>query len=260
MPVNKSSEYYFNILVKDKNIEELTSSQKINLSMDDHDIWEELSDEDAEIVNAKLEDIIKNAVKECESKGWGTVPLSIKKELIKRFSNKINWGSLLKRFCGYARSEDRRSSLKRLNRKYTGIHPGIKKSYKPKIAIYVDESGSMTAETLSMLYGELESLSKHTDFYLYKFDTQVNDKDGFLWKKGKKLNITRKLSGGTCFNSPTKHAMKNKKLFDGYIIMTDGCAAKPEISHGIKRAWILIPNTNLAFAPDRKDVVIKINK
>ncbi len=30
--------------------------------------------------------------------------------------------------------------------------------------------------------------------YLYKFDAEVNDKEGFLWKKGKRLKINRSLT------------------------------------------------------------------
>ena len=74
------------------------------------------------------------------------------------------------------------------------------------------------------------------------------------------MSLERKYSGGTCFKSVTKHAIKNKSKYDGYIIMTDGHAPKPSISHGIKRAWIITPNSDLSFNPDKADVVIKMNK
>ena len=104
----------------------------------------------------------------------------------------------------------------------------------------------------------LENLSKQTEFFLYRFDAIVHEKSMIKWKKGRRLNIERKYSGGTCFNSVSKHAIKNKSKYDAYIIMTDGCALKPIVSHGIKRAWIIIPNHDLTFEADKKDVVIKM--
>ena len=66
------------------------------------------------------------------------------------------------------------------------------------------------------------------------------------------------MHGGTCFDAVTDHALKNKSKFNGYIIMTDGCAPKPKSSHGLKRAWITIPNYNIEFKVDRKDFVINM--
>ena len=105
---------------------------------------------------------------------------------------------------------------------------------------------------------ELKSLSKKTDYYLYKFDAEVNDKEGFLWKKGMRMNITRSMCGGTSFHSVTKHALKNKKKFDGYIIFTDGEASKPNPSVGLKRAWLLYPGVNLMFDKDKADTLISM--
>jgi hypothetical protein len=53
--------------------------------------------------------------------------------------------------------------------------------------------------------------------------------------------------------------MKNKKRFDGYIVLTDGGAPKPRISQGLKRCWIISAGNELAFTADQNDIVIKIN-
>jgi len=68
----------------------------------------------------------------------------------------------------------------------------------------------------------------------------------------------RTLTGGTCFNAVTKHAIKNKKKFDGYIVLTDGGAPKPDISRGLKRCWILATGCKLMFDADKTDIVINI--
>ena len=126
------------------------------------------------------------------------------------------------------------------------------------IAVYIDESGSVSDKELSAFYAELDNLSRNTDFYLYKFDHRVDEKNGFIWKKNKHPNIKRTLVGGTSFEAVTNHAIKNKKKFDGYIVLTDGGAPKPGPSYRMKRCWILAKNCKLAFESDRSDVVINM--
>lgn len=264
LPQNKTSEYYFDILSKSEEMQDLIDEQMSAKGIaidgfDFHDVWDELSNEESDIVKAKLDEIIKDAAKEGEAKGWGSIPSQLRKDLIKRFSKQIDWASVLRRFCGHIKSNERISNVKRLNRKYPGIHPGIKKDYKPKLNIYVDESGSMSDDELTLLYSELESLSKHIDFYIYKFDTRVDLESKMFWKKGKRINLKRNLNGGTSFCAPTNHAIKNKKNISGYIIMTDGGAPKPPPSNGLRRAWIVTPKNRLMFEKDRLDTLINMN-
>ena len=259
LPQNKTSEFYFEKLMQDEKIKEHAESGEIQgVGFDDHEGWDEMSAEEREMIQEKLNEILKSAVDEGNQKGWGSISSQVAITLNKMVSKTIKWEDILKRFCGFTRRDDRQSSNKRLNRKYPTIHPGTKKIYKPRIAVYVDESGSMPASILERFYGELNSLSSRTDFYMYKFDSVVDDKSGFLWKKGRKLDINRSLSGGTNFQSVTKHALKNKKSFDGYIIFTDGCAAKPAPSHGLKRCWLLMPGTNLMFDKHNSDILIEM--
>lgn len=261
-PVNKTSEYYFQSLINNDKIKEYAEDSEgagsCDFGFDDHEGWESMSDESKEIMSEKVKQILSDAVNESKAKGWGSLPSDTIKAIMDMVSNEIRWEDILKRFCGFTRRDDRTTSIKRLNRKYPGIHPGVKKLYKPRIAVYVDESGSMCDDDLQKFFGELNSLSKQTDFYLYKFDTRVNDKDGFLWKKGKRISINRSKCGGTNFDPVTKHALKNKKNFDGYIIFTDGCAPKPKPSHGLKRCWLILPQYKLYFDKDRADILIQM--
>jgi predicted metal-dependent peptidase len=63
--------------------------------------------------------------------------------------------------------------------------------------------------------------------------------------------------GGTCFDAPTKHANKNKNKFDGYIIVTDGMAPKPEHSR-LKRGWVISSGMTLNFDTQKSDIVINL--
>lgn len=265
-PLNKTSEYYFEQLIKEGHASKLEEGSGDgdgdnplgDFLVDDHNGWDEVSQEQREFITQKVEEILKSAAKEADSKGWGSVSAEARIELNKIISKEINWESILKRFCGFTRKADRTSSIRRLNKKYPGIHPGTNKQYRPTIAIYVDESGSMSVSALEKLYAELQNLSQKTDFYLYKFDTIVDEKNGFLWKKGKRLSTKRTLSGGTCFNAATTHALNNKAKFDGYIIFTDGGAQKPKPSVGLKRCYLVTPGDKLYFVPDKNDIVINI--
>ena len=261
LPRNKTSEFYFQKLINDETIKKMAEDAETMFSFggfDDHEGWDDIPADQKEMLNEKLTEILKSAVEEANQKGWGSISSETAIELNKLVSKKIKWEDVLRHFCGTTRRDERHTSIKRLNRKYPGVHPGFKKVYKPRIAVYVDESGSMSSEELSRFYGELNNLSSKTDFYMYKFDSVVDDKSGFLWKKGKKLKLNRTHCGGTSFVSVAKHATKNKKNFDGYIIFTDGAAPKPPISHGLKRCWLLLPNCSLTFTKDKADTLIQM--
>ena len=68
----------------------------------------------------------------------------------------------------------------------------------------------------------------------------------------------RTLSGGTCFDSVENHFRKRAAEYDGYIIMTDGCAPKPKTCIS-KRCWVILPGYKLNFTADRRDAVISMD-
>ena len=92
---------------------------------------------------------------------------------------------------------------------YPGIHPGSRRKYTSSWAVYVDQSGSVGDESLSLLFGELSQLAKKTSFDVYYFDTEVDVDSKFTWKKGSRVSPKRTRCGGTNFEAPTKHAHQN---------------------------------------------------
>ena len=260
LPTNKTSEYYFEKLMSDDDIKEMLSSEggDLKISFDDHDGWDNIPDEQKELIKGKIKEIIKEAAQEANNRNWGSITSETRQEIMKMLSSEIKWESLLRRFCGFTKRDERISSVRKLNRKYPGIHSGYKKIYKPMIAVYIDESGSVSDQELAKFYAELDNLSNRTDFYVYKFDHQVDEKSSFLWKKKTRPNMKRSLVGGTSFDAVTKHAIENKKKFDGYIVLTDGGAPKPRISKGLKRCWVLATGCQLMFEADRSDIVINV--
>jgi len=224
--------------------------------MDDHDGWDELNDAERELIKGKIEHALAEAVDECDSSGrWGSVSAEHRNKLRDILRKEIDWRSILKQFCGLTRRADRTSAPKRLNRKYPTIHPGSKRNYTSSIAIYLDQSGSVNNDALNLLFGNLMNLARHTEFTLYNFDTEVDEKSERTWRRGKTAGIERTRCGGTDFSAPTQHANANRHRFDGYLILTDGEAADPGPTN-IRRGWVIIPGRKLVFEPSRRDFVI----
>ena len=225
---------------------------------DDHDGWDEMSDEDRELIKGKIKQNLEEAVKRCDSSGqWGSVGAEMRAKLREMVSNEVDWRKLLRSAVGSKRRAGRDSSVRRLNRKYPGVHPGQRRPYTSAWAVYVDQSGSVGDDSLSLAFGELASLAKRTTFDVFYFDTSVDVDNGFTWKRGRRVVAQRTRCGGTCFAAPTKHANKNLDKYDGMIIITDGEAAAPPPSR-CRRIWVLIPGRELLFPLPKGDILVKM--
>jgi len=227
---------------------------------DNHDGWGEMSDEEKDLVKGKIKKAVEEAVKEADRSGkWGSVGASMRSTLREMVSKEVDWRSLLKQFCGTSRRGTRSTTWNRINTVH--IHPkwgplatAPKRGYTSSIAVYIDQSGSVGNKELELAFAELRNLARRTEFTTFHFDTEVDEKSELLWKRSKTPKASRTRSGGTCFDCVTAHANKNRHRFDGYIVITDGQAAKPKPSK-MKRCWLLVPDTKLIFDPAKLDTV-----
>ena len=211
-------------------------------TLDDHGGWGEgMSDEDKEFVKAKIKQAASDAAKECDSKGsWGSVPAELRRQIKAALVSEVPWQKILDRFCGYSNRANRTTSYSRYHMSYGRMAPGAKRDYTSNVAAYIDQSGSVSDAELALCFGELANLAKKTEFTTFHFDTEVDVDSEKKWKrKGNPAHRTR--GGGTCFTAPSKHAVKNKRRFDGYIILTDGYASDPGPSK-LPRAWVITPD------------------
>lgn len=272
---NLMGEEYFGILMDDPAIKEMMENKKKGKgfpgegegeegygSMDDHSGWDELTDDEREYVAGKVRQSVKEAQEKADSQNsWGSVPIGMRAEIRKKVKGEVDWKSVLRHFIGTTNRADRISSIHRANKKYPGIHPGTNRDYRPSIGIYLDQSGSVSDMALELFFGELCSLSSRADFYLYNFDTSVDEASEKKWTKSTGVKLERTRCGGTDFNATVEHLKKSKRKFEGVIILTDGGAPKPESARGYRRCWVLEPGTELAFNdPDAKDIVVKMKK
>ena len=226
---------------------------------DDHEGWGELSDEQRDQLKGEIKSALEEAVKKCDgSNSWGSIGSSMRAKLREMVSREIPWQAVLKQFCGMTRRADRASSIRRLNRKYAGIHPGSYRDYKANIAVYLDQSGSVSDCDLELFAGELEGLAKRVTFTIFNFDTEVDEKSKRELRKGRSITLERTRCGGTDFSCVTKHLKSPKgKKFDGALILTDGYAPDPGICRK-KLGWVICPTGQLQFTKKSRDFLIQM--
>jgi predicted metal-dependent peptidase len=205
-------------------------------SFDDHDGFGEGDSTTTEIAKERLKDTLKKAAEEAEkSRNWGSVSSGMRQDILDRIQTKIDWRKVLRYFVKTSQRSDKRSTPRRLNKRYPRVHPGKRVTRHAKIAVSIDQSGSVDDRMLAAFFSELNKLAEIAEFTVIPFDSEVGEDKVYVWKKGQHCKTERVMCGGTCFNAPTKYV--NKHAFDGHIILTDLCAPKP-IASKCQRMWM----------------------
>jgi predicted metal-dependent peptidase len=205
-------------------------------SLDDHSGWGDADQETKAMAKERLRQAVEDAAKEASSKGsWGSVSSEMRKKIMDMINPKVDWRKVLRYFIKTSQRSNKRSTVRRINKRFPYIHAGKKVSRHAKIAISIDQSGSVSDQMLAAFFAELGSLAKYAEFTVIPFDTEVFEKHVYVWKKGQRKTWDRVLAGGTCFDAPTKYV--NEKGFDGHIILTDMCAPKP-VPSKCQRMWM----------------------
>ena len=227
-------------------------------SMDDHDGWGDMSEEDKLVAEGKLKQAVSEAVKKCDRNGqWGSVGASMRETLRAMVNDSIDWKKILHSFCGRSQRANKARTHKRVNRKYPYIHPGVKRGHSASVAIYIDQSGSVGNDELELFFGALTQLGRMTNFTLFPFDYSVDEDNAVPWKRGQKHPPKRTRCGGTSFHSVEQHVEKTLGDFDGHIILTDGEASDPGPSRQ-RRCWVILPGCKLYFKPHPNDILVQM--
>ena len=182
---------------------------------------------------------MKEATQEAsKNNSWGTVSQSVRQDIIDTLSAKVDWKKVLRYFIKTSQKANRSSTIKKINRRYAYVHPGKKVNRVAKIAISIDQSGSVDDNMLALFFAELNKLAKLAEFTVIPFDSAVGEDKVYVWKKGENRKRERVMYGGTDFDAPTAYV--NERQFDGHIILTDMCAPKPKASK-CQRMWMTTP-------------------
>ena len=251
LPKYQSADWYYDYLTSNKDdFEELFKEGGDMQTLDDHSEWGNGSGSDTDgdyksttqqVADERLKEDLKKVAEKC-SKGssWGSVPQKIREKIMERVqSSALDWRKTLRHFCVTSLKSERTSSIKRLNKRYPFVHPGKKSKRLAKIAVSVDQSGSVSDDQLAKFSAELNKLAEIVEFTVVPFDTVVATEEVFSWQKGKKIDLKRVSMGGTNFDAPTDFV--NQGTYDGHIVMTDLMAPVPKRSN-CKRIWVNVDN------------------
>ncbi len=205
-------------------------------SFDDHDAFGDTEGTAGEIARERLKDAIKKAAEDASRcRNWGSVSSQMRKEIMERITTRVDWRKVLRYFIKTSQRADRRSTPRRLNRRFPRIHPGKRVRRHAKIAISIDQSGSVDDQMLAAFFSELNELADIAEFTVIPFDSAVGEDQIYVWKRGQTRVWERVMCGGTCFNAPTRYV--NEHGFDGHILLTDMMAPKP-IASACQRMWM----------------------
>ena len=226
-------------------------------SFDDHSGWDEVDNTENEIAKERLKEAIKKAAEEASQAGsWGSVPASCRKDILDRLKVHINWEKALRYFVKTSQRAEKRSTVRRINKRFPYIHPGKKIKRHAKFAVSIDQSGSVDDEMLVKFFSALDKLAKLATFTVVPFDTEVCEEHVFEWKKGKRYKAERVRYGGTDFDAPTKWV--NEREFDGHIVLTDMMAPKP-VASKCKRLWVTTPQYAERPYFETKEIVLVVD-
>ena len=203
---------------------------------DSHEGWGQVDSTTSEIAKERLKDYIKKAAEEAQKgNGWGSIPATCRRDIMARLATHVDWRKVLRYFVKTSQRAAKRSTVRKINKRFPYIHAGKKVKRQARIAISVDQSGSVSDEMLEGFFSELNKLSSFASFTVVPFDTRVDPALIYEWKKGENHKTQRVMTGGTCFNAPTEYV--NKHGFDGHIVLTDLMAPKPKASK-CQRMWM----------------------
>tara|TARA_B100001123_G_scaffold448478_1_gene609794 strand:- start:793 stop:1986 length:1194 start_codon:yes stop_codon:yes gene_type:complete len=248
LPKYQSAEWYYDYIISNEDDFDnlLNEGEEGIQTLDDHDGWGEGQGNPSEgdsrntsqqVADERLREDMKKVAEKCSKSGsWGSVPQRVREKVLERVkSSAVDWRKTLRHFCVTSLRSEKSTTIKRLNKRYPFVHPGRKTKRLAKIAISVDQSGSVSDEQISKFSAELNRLAEIVEFTVVPFDCTVATDEVFTWSKGKRIDLKRVSFGGTNFDAPTDYV--NAGAFDGHIVMTDLMAPRPKRSK-CKRIWV----------------------
>jgi predicted metal-dependent peptidase len=234
---------------------------EIGETVDIHN-YKEIPEGEEEIANEQLKEILVKAAKNAEEKkNWGSVPINIKEKILDIIKPEINWKSVLKYFIGSRISSKKESTIKRINKKFPYIFPGIKNTRLANFVFFIDNSGSMSKEDVELALGAALECSNEIKIHVYNFDTTIDTENVQVWSRGSQKEWKRTKYGGTSFKCIYDFLTRpeNKGKWTGAAVVTDGYADKIPFIPGIKIIWLITPRGTIQYI-EKNSLVIQMTK
>jgi len=196
--------------------------QDVNdLSFDSHERWYEikkLSSAQKELLDTRIDSLIKDSIKKTPKESYGTLPGDIVAEIDKITNYKpiINWRREIRMFTAMTGKTRIQNTMKRPSKRF-GTTPGTRIIREKQLIVAVDTSLSISNDVLQLFFSEIYHLWRTgIKIHILECDTKIGNE--YDYKGVTPKGVTGR--GGTIFDEPVKYL--NKSKYDGMIYLTDG--------------------------------------
>jgi len=259
LPTGKTAQWYYENLLDNSKFDADRKSGAFGIRgilswvESGHAMWEELQDDPMTIEFIK--DIVRKAVENTSTEGWGKIPGNIKEEIDSFLTNKkplIPWGKVFRDFCASATENVLGYTMSRASRRF-GTRPGLRKIDLLRIAVIVDTSGSITENELGAFFNEVRWIWRNgAEVTIFEADARVQRTYRFRGR------FTGKVEGrgGTCLAPALEEAERGR--FDVAVYFTDFEAPALPRKYRIPVLWVLSDPPSEEYWPCRWGRTVKI--
>lgn len=249
---NETTEYYFNFL---KTLKEELREKLKDFNFDDHEFTEGEGEGDdpfdIDVGKALTVGLLEKAKNKM---GAGTTPGEAELTIDKFKKSKKNWRAILRRYTTSMTDDITKTTRNKRNRRYGFLIPGKKKTFKPKVVVIVDTSGSMCGEPLERVFSELVKMEKQGyEIVLIEADAAVQKVREF----NSRGEIKIKGGGGTDYQPALDAAAKLSP--DIVIYLTDLDPAGGVLKPKYPIIWADTSNGRGSFKPSF-GIIIRIEE
>ena len=240
---------------------DLTGREEITL--DSHELWDAISDEDEELASQMMEKILEGAAE----KSRGNTPGNLE-ELLALWKRPpvISWKRVLKKFVS-SKVGAKTGTIKRRDRRQPRRMDikGKKTFYDvPEIIVGIDTSGSMSDEEILGGLVEINEVARITgsNLNIVQIDTVIQGMDEYNPKQKK---FKRRGCGGTDMSAMMRYLLKEKVKYDVLIMISDMFIEDVSSHEDWQKAkkptlWLNTSGTEVSWAGLKRHTIMDLAK
>lgn len=168
------------------------------------------------------------------TKQWGKYTGDAQATILANLDPKISARDMLRRFSASVMCGKTVPSRMKINRRRDLEIPGYRRTYKPKVILAIDVSGSISDEDLQYAFSIVNRILFYAEIIFIQFDTEIKSQETNLRRARKEFKVMGR--GGTDFECVMNLA--DELNVDGTIVYTDGYASEPHKPRG-KVLWLM---------------------
>lgn len=217
-------------------------------ALDQHLGWRGFTEQTASerrIVEQAIEQAIRRSARRTPPQMQRRLPAAVRRriEAVSTEAPSVDWRRVLALFAGSSRRTFIHNTLRRPSKRY-GTTPGIKVRRRHRVVVAVDTSGSMTDALIARVFAEIHHLYRRgAQITVVECDMAVH---GTWTYRGTPPRAVGG-GGGTAFDPAIAWANARPERPDALIYLTDGYAARPQVTPRMPTLWIITPG---GVAPD----------